>query len=288
MNFRIQNDYLTAIIKDAGAELTELIDQDHVQYIWTADPTYWGRHTPILFPLVGKVTNNKYTVEGNEFTVGQHGFARDLVFDVDHQTTSAITFVLRSDEKTKTLFPFDFTLKVTYTLEYKTLSIGYEVINEDTKEMFFKIGAHPGFRCPLFEDETMEDYTITFDKEEEVTFMPLTPEGYFKRDVQKCMTTPLELSTELFAKDALVYGDYTSKYVTLASQKHNKQIEVGFDGFPFLGIWSPLSPSPFVCIEPWYGHADFEDEASELSTKSDLNHLMPHKTFTCTHTITIK
>ncbi|MEG0387527.1 MAG: aldose 1-epimerase family protein [Niameybacter sp.] len=288
MNFRIQNDYLTAIIKDTGAELVELVDQDHVQYIWTADATYWSRHTPILFPLVGKVTNNCYTVGDAQYKVGQHGFARDCNFEVSHQTASEITFMLRSDDKTRALFPFDFTLKVTYTLHNQTLAIGYEVINEDTQEMFFKIGAHPGFRCPLFEDETMEDYTLTFDKEEEVTFMPLTPEGYFKRATEKCITTPLALSNPLFAKDALVYGDFTSKSVTLSSKKHNKQVEVGFDGFPFLGIWSPLSPSPFVCIEPWYGHADYEDEASTWTTKTDLNHLMPHETFTCTHTITIK
>lgn len=288
MNYRIQNEYLTAVIKDTGAELCELTDKDNVQYIWTADPTYWGRHTPILFPLVGKVTGNSYTVNGQDYALGQHGFARDFMFQVESQSDDSITFILHSDEATKKLFPYAFTLKVIYTLKEKTLAIGYEVINKDTEEMFFKIGAHPGFRCPLFEDETMEDYTLSFEKEEEVTFMPLTPEGYFSRATQKCITTPLALSPQLFAKDALVYGDFTSSFVTLTSKKHNKSIQVGFDGFPFLGIWSPLSPSPFVCIEPWFGHADYEDEGNEWTKKSDLNHLMPEQTFTCTHTITIQ
>lgn len=288
MNYRIQNEYLTAVIKDTGAELCELIDKDNVQYIWNADPTYWGRHTPILFPLVGKVTRNTYSVNGQDYQLGQHGFARDFMFQVESQTDESITFVLHSDEATKKLFPYAFTLKVIYTLQEKTLAIGYEVINKDTEEMFFKIGAHPGFRCPLFDDETMEDYTLTFEKEEEATFMPLTPEGYFTRNIEKRMTTPLALSPQLFSKDALVYGDFTSSFVTITSKKHSKSIQVGFDGFPFLGIWSPLSPSPFVCIEPWFGHADYEDEDKEWTKKSDLNHLMPKETFTCTHTITIQ
>ena len=288
MNFRIQNEYLTAVIKDQGAELCELIDQDNVQYIWTADKTYWGRHTPILFPLVGKVTQNTYTVNDQIYTLGQHGFARDCTFQVTHQTDTAITFALHSDENTKKLFPFEFTLKVTYTLEGETLAISYEVINEDQVEMAFKIGAHPGFRCPLFEDETMEDYTITFEKEESATFMSLTPEGYFIREKSKRLTTPLLMTPSLFDQDALVFADFTSKYVTISSTKHNKSIQVGFENFPFLGIWSPSTPSPFVCIEPWYGHADYEDETTEFMDKSDLNRLMPHETFSCTHTVTIK
>ena len=131
MNFRIQNDYLTAIIKDEGAELCELLDQDQVQYIWTADKAYWGRHTPILFPLVGKVTGNSYTVEDETFNLGQHGFARDYTFEVAHQAETSITFILHSNEETRSLYPFNFTLKVTYSLVENTLAIGYEVINED-------------------------------------------------------------------------------------------------------------------------------------------------------------
>ena len=288
MNYRIQNEYLTATIKATGAELCELTDKDNVQYIWNADPTYWGRHTPILFPLVGKVIGNTYQVNGQDYTLGQHGFARDFVFEVENQIDQAITFALHSNDATKQLFPYEFTLKVTYTLQEKTLSIGYEVINKGKEEMFFKIGAHPGFRCPLFEDETMEDYTLSFEKEEEVTFMSLTPEGFFKRAVEKRVTTPLSLSPQLFAGDALVYSDFTSNFVKLTSKKHNKAIQVGFNDFPFLGIWSPLNPSPFVCIEPWFGHADYEDENKEWTQKSDLNHLMPQETFTCTHTITIQ
>lgn len=288
MNFRIQNEYLTAIIKDEGAELCELIDQDNVQYIWTADKTYWGRHTPILFPLVGKVTQNTYSVDGQDYALGQHGFARDCTFEVSNQSDAAITFALHSDEKTKMLFPFDFTLKVTYTLEGHTLAINYEVINKDRAEMAFKIGAHPGFKCPLFEDESMSDYTITFEKEETATFMSLTPEGYFTREKCTMLTTSLELTPSLFNKDALVLADFTSKYLTLSSKKHNKTIQVGFENFPFLGIWSPATPSPFICIEPWYGHADYVDESTEWMQKSDLNFLMPNQVFSCTHTITIK
>lgn len=287
MNYRLQNDYLTATIKDNGAELCSLLDSKQTEYIWTADSRYWGRHTPVLFPLVGKVLNNTYTHNGKSYTLGQHGFARDMNFSVSEQTDTHITFTLVANEETFKLYPFNFSFSITYTLIENNLHITYAVTNTDQETIGFKLGAHPGFRCPLFEGETMEDYYFEFEKEEDAHLMPLVDPGYFTGDTSTFKGQVIELSPEVFANDALVFTGLKSSKIALKSKKHNHYLEVSFPEFPFLGLWSPSTPSPFVCIEPWFGHADFTDEGDELMTKKDLVTLSPTHTFSCTHIMTI-
>lgn len=287
MNYRLQNDFLTAIIKDDGAELCSLMDNKQMEYIWNADSRYWPRHTPVLFPLVGKVLNNTYTHNGESFHVGQHGFARDMVFTVAKQSDTAITFTLKSNEETLKLYPFNFEFSITYTLTENTLHITYDVVNTDKETIGFKIGAHPGFRCPLFEDETMEDYYFEFEVNEKATLMPLVNPGYFTDETSTFEGKTIAISPELFAKDALVFTNFKSSKIALRSRKHSNYLEVGFPNFPYLGLWSPSTPSPFVCIEPWFGHADFTDEADEFMAKKDIVTLAVGKTFSCTHTMTI-
>lgn len=287
MDYRLQNAWLTASIKAQGAELCSLTDCDNTEYIWNADPAYWGRHTPILFPLVGKVINNEYTHEGVSYSLGQHGFARDVVFAVTNQSDTSITFTLTSSQSTKMLYPFDFVLSVIYTLEDTCLSIKYVVENTDTTTIGFKIGAHPGFMCPLLPGETMEDYFFEFEKEERATLMPLTSEGYFTGDSSEFKGQRIDLSPEVFAGDALVLTNLESTSIAIRSHNHGKSMTVGFKNFPFLGLWSPHKRSPFVCIEPWFGHADCLCEATDLMSKKDIVTLAPSKTFECVHTMTV-
>lgn len=287
MTYQLKNTYVTATFSAKGAELISLKDQDATEYIWQADPTYWGRHAPILFPLVGKVTHNTYTHKGETYHLNQHGFARDCTFDVVSNGEDTLVFSLSSTEETRKLFPFDFELKVTYTLHEKSLKITYDVINNGQELMGFKLGAHPGFRCPLFDHENFEDYVITFDKAEDATLMPLTQEGYFTHETLAFKGQELPLTHDLFAHDALVFTNLKSQCVKIRSKHHNKGIQVDFADFVFLGIWSPLKPSPFVCIEPWTSHADYVDESSEWLEKSDLLTLLPQKHFSCTHCLTL-
>ncbi|MGL5676400.1 MAG: aldose 1-epimerase family protein [Cellulosilyticaceae bacterium] len=285
MNYTLQNNLLTATIKSSGAELCSLKDHTGTEHIWTADSRYWGRHTPVLFPLVGKVLDNTYTHNGKDYSVGQHGFARDLDFEVTYQTPTAITFALTANDHTLTMYPFLFELRITYTLEGHTLAITYDVHNADKETIGFKIGAHPGFMCPVYDNETMEDYYFQFPEEETATSLALVDPGYFKTETSTWTGTTLPISPELFKDDALVFTNLKSSSIALRSKKRTSYLEVGFEGFPFLGLWSPHTPSPFVCIEPWFGHADYVDESREWMTKKDLVMLEPAKTFSCTHTM---
>lgn len=287
MQYTIKNTYLTATINTKGAELCDLTDSDGVQYIWTADPTYWARHTPILFPFVGKVTDGTYSYNDQTYTIGQHGFARDREFTLDAQSENSLTFSLCADNLTKTLYPFNFKLTVIYTLVSNHLTITYEVLNLDTQTIVFKLGAHPGFMCPLFENESMEDYYLEFEKPEHASLMLLTPQGLFTHDEIPFVGQTINLSPDVFVNDALVFKNLASQSLSLCSRKHNKKLTVTFRDFPLLGIWSTASRSPFICIEPWFGHADFVDDSSDLMEKSDLVSLLPQSHFSCAHTISI-
>ncbi|MGL4736472.1 MAG: aldose 1-epimerase family protein [Cellulosilyticaceae bacterium] len=287
MKYTIKNNFLTASFLLQGAELCELIDQNGTNYIWDARPEYWKRHAPILFPIVGKVLDNTYTVRNVPYQLPQHGFARDLNFTVHAQEDSHIVFKLESTEETKKVYPFDFILYVRYTLVENRLDISYHVENTDHQTLGFKIGAHPGFVCPLFEGEALTDYYLEFEHPEDAKLMPLTPEGYFTHEEDRFTGKTMPLSKELFANDALVLADFKSDWVAICSHKHDTRVKVSFPKFPFLGIWAPATGAPFVCIEPWFGHADYIDERQELMRKHDLMLLDPEQVFTCTHSITI-
>lgn len=287
MNYELKNGYLTAQFTNIGAELISLKDKSDTEYIWNADERYWKRHTPILFPIVGKILEGKYIYEEKEYTLPAHGFARDLTFAVEESTDETICFVLEASEATKSMYPFDFLLKVIYTLQGKKLNIAYEVFNKDTARMYFKIGAHPGIMCPFFENERVEDYYLEFEKEEEATQIPITSEIYLSKARRRFKGKVIDFNKELETEGVIVLEGYKSKSISLGSVKHDKKLTVAFEGFPFLGIWRPENSSPFLCIEPWYGHADFEDDVKELSDKKDMIHLESMAVFKCMHSISL-
>jgi galactose mutarotase-like enzyme len=285
--FQLKNDELTAVLTTQGAELVSLTDAEGIEYIWGADERYWKRHTPILFPIVGKIVEGKYSFKGKEYLLPAHGFARDMVFEVENETKESITFVLTSSLNTKAMYPFDFCLKVIYTLEGKRLHITYEVVNVDSDTLYFKIGAHPGIRCPLFEGETIEDYYLEFEKQEDITELLVTPDVYLSNETRQFARKEINLTKDLFKDGPLVFSQYKSASMSLKSLKNHKKLTVEFENFPFLGIWSTTDEAPFICIEPWYGHADFVDDSKEITEKKDILGLKPTEVFKCTHSISI-
>lgn len=285
--YQLKNDDVIVTLTTLGAEMISLVDAEGTEYIWHADERYWKRHAPLLFPIVGKVLDGKYTVRDKEYQLPAHGFARDLEFQVEKSTHENIIFTLNSSLGTKAMYPFDFILKVIYTLKKKTLEITYEVTNQDHQTMYFKIGAHPGFMCPLFEGETMEDYYLTFEKEEEMAALTVTPDVYVSHETNVFKDRKIALNKAVFKDGPLIFANYKSKSMSLESVKHDKKLTVTFEGFPFLGIWSTTDEAPFVCIEPWHGHADFVDDSREMMHKKDIIALEAQKTFSCMHSISI-
>lgn len=286
MEYQLKNDQLIVAIKSFGAELTSVKDYEGIEYIWCGDEKYWGRHAPVLFPIVGKVLDNQYTYENHNYVLSQHGFARDSEFEVISQENNKIIFELKANEETKKKYPFEFSLRSHYELVGEKIKLTYEVENKDQKEMYFSIGGHPAFNCPLFEDETLEDYVIEFEKEEMAQKLGITPEVYLSGEIENYKVKSIALSKGFFENGVTILTNLQSHTVTLKSLKHNCGVVIGREQFPFLGLWSPEKGAPFVCIEPWVGHTDYVTNSTALINKRDFQKLAVGGKFKCSYEMT--
>ena len=256
----LQNEELTAIVKEKGAELGSLkSNATGIEYLWQADPKYWARHAPVLFPIVGQVKDGKYEYRGAVYELPQHGFARDQEFEVTEQSQDRVRLRLKSSDETLAKYPAAFELLLTYELVASQVNCTYDVFNTGADDMHFSLGLHPGFTCPMVEGTSFEDYELVFSEKETLDRHlldgPLLSGEVEPHYLQDEASIPLH--HELFKDDALVFEGIKSQNIRLQSTKTEHYVEMGLAGFPFLGIWSkPNSKAPFVCIEPWYGVAD--------------------------------
>jgi len=267
----IENDTLKANINFRGAELSSLKNKKtKVEYIWQADPVHWARHAPILFPVVGRLRDDRYIHNEQTFFMSQHGFARDLEFELLSSNPNGARLLLKADMSTRITYPFKFELFMTYSLKGNELIIDYEVHNKSKETMYFSLGSHPGFNCPLLPEEKRSDYHLEFEKKENASIHLL--EGGLRSGEKKVFLKDQNLipfSDSLFDQDALIFHQLKSESVSIC--KDNKKIlTVKFKGFPWLGIWSKRAESPFVCIEPWHGVADTVDHNKHLEQKEGI------------------
>lgn len=287
VNYQLSNEYLDVVIKSLGAELTSIKSKEGIEYLWNGDKTYWPRQSPVLFPIVGKLLDDTYTVDGKEYMLSQHGFARDCEFNVISQTNERIVFSLESSPMSLEKYPFEFELRLIYELKEKTLTVGYEVFNRGNKVMPFSIGAHPGFNCPLLAGEQLEDYYIEFEQEEEATKLPIIrPEVYLTGERQAFHSKKIPLSTAFFENGVTILTDLKSESFALKCTKNSHSITVTNKVFPFTGIWSPETGAPFVCLEPWVGHGDYVDGTKELADKKDVYLLEKEQNFKAAFSLT--
>lgn len=286
----LENELVQATINTLGAELTSFkLKGDGTEYIWQADPKFWGRHAPILFPIVGRLKDNTYRIKDRTYFMTQHGFARDLPFELISSGDDYFSFGLTSNEETLAKYPFEFELVVSYKLEGTSLQVTYGVRNAGSETMYFSIGAHPGFNWPLRPDqETAEDYVVEFSSPETVDLL-LIEDGLISNEGKPFLKneSSFPLSEDLFAKDALVFQGLQSEKLALRSLKTDKFVEMEIEGFPYLGIWSQRGSAPFVCFEPWFGLADEVDSDYDFTTKRGIQKLEVNGEFACTYTITI-
>ncbi|EAC9888876.1 aldose 1-epimerase family protein [Listeria monocytogenes] len=287
---KLENEVLLVEMKTAGAELTRIFHKDTgLEYLWNADSKFWGRHSPVLFPTVGRLVDDTYLVDGKQYHLGQHGFARDRDFQVIEQTENTVRFELDADEDSLAIYPYKFKLSIIYTIEKNTIAVSYEVENTDNKRIYFSIGAHPAFHLPLTDGTTFEDYYLDFGTEENLETLCL--EGpYRSGEIKKIIDEParyLPLSYDLFKNDALVFEALKQKEMTIKSDKTPHFVKVSFPEFPFVGVWTAKSGTPFLCIEPWYGIADGAGESVELRDKAGIEHLEPEAVFASEYEITV-
>ena len=296
MQHSLENNQCQVTINSKGAELASFIRRDlppavgDVEYMWQADPAVWGRHAPVLFPIVGKLPQDTYLHNGQEYKLSQHGFARDREFALAHQTETELVFELRADEESRKAYPFDFVLRITYQLRGLTLTVRWDVLNPATdQELLFSIGAHPAFRCPLLPAEQFEDYFFQFDQP--VTFARyLLQNGLLSGETEPVLNqqTKLPLTYDLFADDALVLKHFDFNHITLRNSRSDRAVRLQFDGFPYLGLWTKGPGAEFVCVEPWQGIASTVGAPTELADKEGILTLAPGRSFAASYTIEVQ
>ncbi|QNE40595.1 aldose 1-epimerase family protein [Hymenobacter sp. NBH84] len=296
MQHTLINDHCRVTINTKGAELASFVRTDsqqnppELEYMWQADPAVWGRHAPVLFPIVGKLPQDTYLHQSKEYKLPQHGFARDREFALVQQTETELTFELHADEQSKQVYPFDFVLRISYHLHELTLDVRWQVLNPATnQELLFSIGAHPAFRCPLLPGETFEDYTFHFDHP--VTFERyLLQGGLLSGETEPVLNqqTELPLTYDLFKDDALVLKHFDFSTITLRNSRSDRAVRLRFDGFPYLGLWTKGPGAEFVCVEPWQGIASTVGTPVELADKEGILTLAPGQEFNAAYSIAVQ
>lgn len=274
MNTTISNSTLKATIKHSGAELSSLKDNQNKEYIWEGDPTFWGKHSPILFPIVGTLKNNTYTIDEQKYQLPRHGFARDMEFQLIDKTENSATFSLQSNDETLKKYPFEFELQLIYTLKESTLDIEYKVINKSEGKMPFSIGAHPAIALP----ENFENYALEFEKEETLKYY-LLENDLISNNTKVLETTnsKIPLNYKLFENDALIFKTLESNSLTIL-ENLKPYVRVDFKDFPSLGLWTK-DEAPFICIEPWLGYSDTAENSGDLFEKEGVVILEANETF---------
>lgn len=287
----LENSLVIAIFKEQGAELCSFRRKDNgLEYIWGGNPDIWGRHAPILFPIVGRLIQNKYSLDGQEYHLSQHGFARDKKWSTVKEGADRILFRLTSDADSRLHYPFDFELLLEYHLVSNKLITTYRVKNVGNGDMPFSIGGHPAFRCPLQPEEAFDDYYLEFEKAETLE-RQLLHHGLRTGEKRQVMANErlLPLHADLFKEDALVFKGIKSSYINLKNNKNTQSVRVDLAGFPYVGIWTKAGETPFICIEPWYGVTDKAGaEGEDLREKEGIQHILPGGQFECSYSITIE
>ena len=287
--FTIEDQQLRINIHPKGAELQSIFHKGlQTEYMWSGDPAFWGKHSPLLFPIVGTLKDNTYYFADKAYHLSRHGFARDREFAVESQAPDHISFLLSSDQATRSVFPFEFELRVIYRLVPEGLTATYRINNPGQTPLYFSVGGHPAFGVPLAAGTEYTDYYLEFDREEDAPRWPISKDGLIERQPQALLVNSkmIPLTKELFAKDALVLKGLRSSGISLRSARTGRGLRMAFPGFPFLGIWAAPG-ADFVCIEPWCGIADSVDSNQQWIMKEGINRLEAGGSFERTWTLSL-
>lgn len=271
----IKNDYLKVGVKEFGCELTSIVSQENGrEYLWQGNADIWSGQSPILFPIIGRLIDDKYTLDGTDYEMPKHGFARRMPWKLLSKSDSCISFLLSETEDTLKIYPFYFDLIVTFTLDGKKLTVKHEVKNKNNRKMYFSLGAHPAFNCDIGD-------RLVFEKQENLDCIKIDLE----RSLRLPETTPLlrnertiTVTKDIFKEDALIFKGVASDYITLESDNRPDKIVFTLGKAPYLGIWAKPG-APYVCIEPWYGVNDSTKKKDDFSQKDAIQTLESNKSF---------
>ena len=269
---QLKNKQLSVSINSFGAELCSLKFKGE-ELLWQGDKNIWPRHAPVLFPIVGKLKDNKFNYKGQAYNLTQHGFARDMEFILTEQSESVLGFELTASEDTLKIYPFHFSLTIRYELKQNELKVLYKIFNPDNKDMLFSIGAHPGFNYKRNGNGSLSDFILEFERDslicEKLKDGLLTGETY----VLDLKNRQLPLNITLFENDALVFKNSQINSISLFSKKTSAMITLNCKDWPYFGIWTKKGCEDFICLEPWYGVADSQQTTGDLEEKEGVLNL---------------
>lgn len=287
---KLSNEKIAIEVDTKGAELTLLYDKESGKnFMWSGDAKYWGRISPVLFPFVGQCREKQYRYGKTTYSMGQHGFARDMEFQTEEKTEDTLWFCLSSTEETKKKYPFDFLLHIGYRIEAKKVTVMWKVDNKSEKDMYFAIGGHPAFYCPPDENMQKSECFIGFDNKGNINCTKISELGLAKKETYVLPSKDgiLPVADNLFDQDALVIERDQAHQVSLMDKDKKPYLTVKFN-VPLFGIWSPSKEAPFICIEPWYGRCDGEDFEGTLEEREWNNCLKKGESFQAEYEIIVE
>lgn len=272
-SFKMSSGKADVIIDEHASEIHSFRSRETgLEYMWKGDPAFWSGRNPTLFPMVGSTWDKILHINGKEYRTGNHGFARNSDFTCISHSERRIVMELKDSPSTREQYPFSFTLRISYELQDAELSIRYEITNDGETVMPFNFGLHPAFNCPVSPDGSFGEFRLEFETEE--TFEWKKTSLHSER--------VLNLDREALAETVIIENP-KSHSVALTDGVHG--VRVGFSGYRWLAFWSPKAP--FVCIEPWHSHADFEKVEVPFEQREGTQFLNPHETFKTAYTITV-
>jgi galactose mutarotase-like enzyme len=277
---RIENEFIQAEIAPIGAEIIVLKRRGAQNVLWKKEDSIWNRTSPNLFPIVGRLIDDSYTVKGQKFQMNQHGFARDCLFEVIKIATDEVRLLLRSSEQTRVKYPFEFEFIVTYRLMCNQIEVSFQTKNLNTHSMPYSVGGHPGFAIGGELSEYQLDFHESMILERSILDGPFYSGKLETMDINK----ELSLENELFENDALVFKSPPFSAVTLTHKSQGPMVTLSSNNWEAVGFWTkPFAP--FFCIEPWWGWADHLNSSGDLEKKTGVHLLLPNQMESVSFTI---
>lgn len=277
----LKNESLAVRISPHGAELQSVLSKSGTEFLWNGDPAFWAGRAPLLFPICGGLKDDHYYLDGREYTLKKHGFARGRDFEVEKQTESSVCFLLCADSETLEAYPYRFELRACYTLAGASIQVEYRVTNRSDKNMYFSIGAHEAYACP----EGIEAYDVIFPRKETLASCVLEGNLLGHRTVPILNNSDtLPLKYDYFSTDALVFKGLKSRSAVLRNRETGRSVHVEFEGFGYFLLWTKPKAS-YICIEPWCGIPDSLDTDQGLTHKEGIQCIAPEGTFRRIHTM---
>ena len=286
----LKNEQLQIVVSEHCAELQSILDAEGKEYLWQGDPKYWGRRSPILFPIVCGLWDDCYRLDGYEYKMSRHGFARDMDFKLINKTDTKVTFALEDSPETHRCYPYHFMLSITYRLDGNKIHVIWHVHNTDNNEIHFQIGGHPAFMIPGMKEGDEVKGTVRFDNKGKLERLIGNMKGCIipgRFDVGS-KDGIWHFTEDSFKEDCVIIDKSQVKQVALLDEDGQPSVTVDMKT-PCVGIWAPYGKhAPFVCIEPWYGIHDKVEYSGDFRQKYLMNHLQPGASFLSEYTITIK